>query len=72
METAMNYLPLSEVISRVKMRFYRKKDKRFMITFGIHPTHIKQNCSIFGFTCPLRDDFSKDVTKTAISSCKPF
>ena len=44
---------LSEVISRVKMRLYRKKKKDLWSTFGIHSIHIKQNCSIFGFTCPL-------------------
>ena len=42
---------LSEVISRVKMRLYRIKD--LWSIFGIYSIHIKQNCSIFGFTCPL-------------------
>ena len=31
-----------------------KKKKDLWSTFGIHSIHIKQNCSIFGFTCPLR------------------
>ena len=43
---------LSEVISRAKMCLYREKN-------GIHSTHIKKNCRIFGFTCPLRSEEQK-------------
>ena len=34
-----------------------KKIKDLWSTFAIHSTHIKQNCSIFGFTCPLKENF---------------
>ena len=45
---------LSEVILGSKCACIKKKIKDLWSTFGIHSTPIKQNCTIFGFTCPLR------------------
>ena len=38
-----------------------KKKKDLWSTFGIHSIHIKQNCSILGFTCPLKKNSGVDA-----------